>query len=360
MDVEVRALLAALVRAPSPSGEEGPAAELLASWAAGLGCPNLEAARDDAAVRIRVRGRAAGPTLLFASHLDTVPPGAGWSRDPIGAAVEHGMLFGRGAADAKGSVAAMAAAAAAVARAGGPARGELVLLASFGEETRHPTLPLALERLERPPAACVVGEPTGLRPCTAQRGLLALDLHWRGEQFHAGWAGERGAGPANAIVAAARDLARLESFPLDRIHKLLGRTTLVPTTIRAGVARNTTPPECVCSLDVRTTPAYSHAELAARLRAFLAAEVELVSDRRIPMETPQDSALLAALRRVDPALDPVGSPTSSDWVWLGALDALKLGPGDSRLSHGPDERIALEEVERAAALLARLAREYLA
>ena len=233
------------------------------------------------------------------------------------------------------------------------------MLASFGEETRFPSLPRALERLESAPSACVVGEPTSLKPCTAQRGLLALDLCWRGEPLHAGWAGEQGAGPANAIVAAARDLARLESIPLDRMHALLGRTTLVPTTIRAGESRNTTPSECVCSLDVRTTPAYGHAELIALLRSFFSAEVQVVSQRRLPMETPRDSALLAALRRVAPDLSAFGSPTTSDWVWLGAMDALKLGPGQSRLSHGPDEHVALGEVERAADQLTRLALEYL-
>lgn len=353
---DAAALLVALVRAPSPSGREEEVAAVLAGWARGR-VDSAEA--DDAAVRLVVGGREPGPTLLFASHLDTVPPGEGWSCDPYEGAVADGWLTGRGAVDAKASVAAMAVSAARLTAAGGPRRGRLVVLATYGEETRNTTMPEALRRLGAPPDAAVVGEPTGLEPCTAQRGLLLLRLLWSGEQLHAGWAAEAPR-PDNAIERAAADLVRIADLHLPRHHRALGRVVLTPTMLTAGIAHNVTPPHCEAVLDVRTTPAYSHREVVEAVRSAVSAEVEVVSDRLVPVETPAGSPLLAALKRVRPSARPFSSPTCSDWVFLHDVDAVKLGPGDSRLSHRPNERIALAEVERAAELYTELATEVLA
>ncbi|NOZ94035.1 MAG: M20 family metallo-hydrolase, partial [Acidobacteria bacterium] len=102
---EAAELLRELVRIPSPSGQEEPVARRLEAWALDRG---LTAARDETAVRITVPGRGPGPSLLMASHLDTVPPGEGWRVDPHAGVVEDGVLTARGAVDAKASVAAMA------------------------------------------------------------------------------------------------------------------------------------------------------------------------------------------------------------------------------------------------------------
>lgn len=350
------ALVRELVRTPSPSGAEAQVAALLARWGEAHG---LDAAADDVAVRISVAGRRPGPTLLFASHLDTVPPGEGWSVEPYAGVERDGSLIARGAVDAKASVAAMAAAAARLHDAGGPAAGRLVVLATYNEETRDTTMPAALRRLGALPDAAVVGEPTGLEPCTAQRGQLLLRLVWHGEQVHAGWAAERDTPPLNAITRAAEDLVRLAELGLDRRHPGLGRVAVSPTMLHAGVAKNMTPARCEAVLDVRSTPAYSHAELVAAVRAHVKGEVEVLSDRLVPAQTPPDSRLLAALLAVRPGARPWPSPTCSDWVFLRDTDAIKLGPGDSKRSHTADEAIALADVEAAAALYLELAREYL-
>ncbi len=349
-------LLAELVATPSPSGAEAEAARVLAGWAQARG---LEPAVDDAAVRLEAVGRSPGPTLLFASHLDTVPPGEGWTRDPYGATTDDGLLFGRGAVDAKASVAAMAAAAARLAAAGGPSRGRLVVLATYSEETRDTTMPEALRRLGGPPDAAVVGEPTSLEPATAQRGQLLLKLVWQGEQLHAGRAAGRVPRPVNAIERAAADLVALAALELPGRHPTLGGIAVTPTMLSAGVARNVTPPRAEAVLDIRTTPVMSHREVVDAVARAVAARVEVLSDRLVPAETPPGSGLLAALGRVAPDARPFASPTCSDWVFLRHVDALKLGPGESDWSHRPDERVDLAEVERAAELYAALAEEYL-
>ena len=148
-------LLIRLVQTPSPSGDEGNAAAALVEWAAAHG---LEPEVDDAAVRLVVEGDAPGPTLLMASHLDTVPPGDGWSVPPTEGVVVDDRLTARGAVDAKASVSAMAAAAAELAATGGPAAGRLVILATYSEETRDTSMPRALRNLGDPPDAAIVGE----------------------------------------------------------------------------------------------------------------------------------------------------------------------------------------------------------
>ena len=354
--IDPAALLTQLVRTPSPSGDEAAAAAVLADWAEAHG---LKPEVDDSAVRLIVEGDDPGPTLLMASHLDTVPPGDGWSVPPHAGVVNDGRLMARGAVDAKASVSAMAAAAAELAAAGGPATGRLVVLATFSEETRDTSMPLALERLGRSPDAAIVGEPTSLQPCIAQRGQLLLELHWQGDQVHAGWAAGRQPPPINAINRAAGDLAALTTLAFDRPHPLLGVVAVTPTQLEAGVARNVTPPTCWAMLDIRTTPAYEHDEVVTMIRNQVDARVEIYSDRLVPAETPADSLLLSAVMAARPEGVPFASPTCSDWVFLRHLDTVKLGPGCSQRSHTADEWIELDEVEAAAHLYAAVAREYL-
>ncbi|MCP4895847.1 MAG: M20 family metallo-hydrolase, partial [bacterium] len=302
----------------------------------------------------------AGPTLLFASHLDTVPPGDGWTVNPFEGVVRGRRLIGRGAVDAKASIAAMAVAAHRIAQSGlSNLRGRLVFLATFGEETRLTTMPDALPRLETPPDAAIVGEPTGLQPAIAQRGLLLLKLVWSGEQMHAGRAATVATRPLNAITAAARDLVLLSNSPFDRVHPALGEVVATPTLIDAGVARNVTPPACEVVFDIRSTPSYSHAEITEQIETMVEAKVEVLSDRLRPAATPDNSRLLAAVLRACPAAVPFASPTCSDWAFMRHLDTVKFGPGDSSESHTADESIDLDEVEIATNALRSIAVEYL-
>jgi len=348
-------LLADLVRTESLSGDEARVASVLATWAAEAG---LDPGVDDASVRVELTGAEPGPTLLLGSHLDTVPPGEGWTRDPFGASIEKGLLHGRGSVDAKGSVASMFSAAADLARDGSLRRGRLVVLATYREETLHTSMPVALERVGRPDAA-LVGEPTRLRPCVAQRGLIVLRLVWRGTSRHAGWAAENPSERDNAVEKAAAELADLAQMSFDRSHPLLGRVSLTPTRIEGGTANNVIPDLCTAVLDIRTTPSYEVEEIIEIVRSRVSAHVEVASTRCLPCETPSGSRLLRAIRTVLPDADPFGSPTASDWISLRDVDAVKFGPGDSRLSHTNRECVPVDEILEAARFYAAIARAYL-
>jgi acetylornithine deacetylase len=245
-----------------------------------------------------------------------------------------------------------------VAQRSGPSRGRLLVILGYGEETRHTTMERAVERAG-PIDAAVVGEPTNLHFATAQRGLMMVDLVARGDQRHAGYAAADG-GFVNAALVLARDLLALDGLFEGRTHPVLGRTTATPTMLDAGVSRNVTPPVATAILDVRSTPDWTHEEIAALLRARLDSEVVVTSQRLVPCETPAGSRLLAAAARARPASSRFGSPTCSDWVFLRHVDAIKAGPGTSRRSHTPDEYVDLPEVTDARRFYADVAFEYLA
>lgn len=346
-------LLTALVATPSVSGTEERLGRLVESELRGWG---LDVRRGADGVLVEVRGKSAGATLAFASHLDTVPPGEGWSRDPFTPVIEDGKLYGRGSGDAKASVAAMLLAAKDVAERGGPAAGRLLLLLGYGEETRHTSMPALVERAGAIDAA-VVGEPTNLDLAVAQRGLMMVDLLSRGDQRHAGYASDGAF--TNAVTVLAEDLLALSSVAQERPHPILGQPTITATMVEAGVSRNVTPPSAKAVLDVRSTPAWTHAELAGALKGRLKSEVVVTSDRLVPCETPEGSHLLAAAQRVRAGARLFGSPTCSDWVFLRHADVVKCGPGTSRRSHTADECVDLAEVTDARLFYGRLAEEYL-
>jgi len=348
------ALLEALVAIPSVSGEEEAIARYVESTVRSWG---LEVVRDDVAVRVEVGG-GPGPTLALVSHLDVVPPGKGWTREAFAPTVEGSRLYGRGSGDAKASVAAMLCAAKDVADGGGPDVGRLLVLLGYGEETKHTTMEQAVETAG-PIAAAVVGEPTNLEFAVAQRGLMMVDLLAEGDQRHAGYAAADGEF-RNAALVLARDLLKLDGLFAERSHPVLGHTTATPTMLDAGVSRNVTPPVAKAILDIRSTPDWTHDEVAHVLRESLASNVVVTSQRLVPCETPAGSRLLAAARRVRPHAGTFGSPTCSDWVFLRHVDAVKCGPGTSRRSHTPDEYVDLPEVTEARVFYAALAQTYLA
>jgi acetylornithine deacetylase len=347
------ALLAELVAIPSVSGSEEAVARHVEATVRGWG---LDVVRDETGVKVEVRGLRPGPTLALVSHLDVVPPGEGWTRDPWTPSIEDGRLYGRGSGDAKASVAAMLHAVRDLALAGGPRHGRVLVVLGFGEETRHTSMPAALATVGTVDAA-LVGEPTNLDLAIAQRGLMMVDLVAHGDQRHAGYAA--GEQFHNAAVELAHDLVRLGTLCQDRPHPVLGRVSLTPTMVDAGVSRNVTPPTARAVLDIRSTPAWPHDDIAAELRRALRSEVIVTSTRLIPCETPARSRLLDVAQRARPAARTYGSPTCSDWVFLADRDAIKVGPGTSRRSHTPDECVDLAEVIEARAFYRRVAEEYL-
>ncbi|MCB9832688.1 MAG: M20/M25/M40 family metallo-hydrolase [Planctomycetes bacterium] len=336
-----------LVAIPSVSKNE---AEIVAFAANRLERPGIE---------VRVLGRnliarrGRGPTFLLNSHLDTVPPAADWTRPPHEVEVIDGRVYGLGANDAKASVAAMIAAflAADVDSLGL----ELVLMLVCDEETGGAGTEYVLPQLVAEglrPVGAVVGEPTGLDVAASQKGMMVVELIARGESAHS--ANARALGLDNAIWALARDLVALEGLDLGPEDEGLGRTTMEPTVLSGGQARNRTPAEVRCLLDLRTVPSTPHAELIARLAGAVRGELLPTSLRLEPRACPEDALVLAAARAARPEARVYGSPTMSDLVFMKDWPAIKCGPGRSERSHRADEFVLESEILEGVLFYARL------
>jgi acetylornithine deacetylase len=351
---EILALHTRLVETPSVSGEERAAADLAAEWLAPSGA-RLERIGDSL---LALAGE--GPLLLLDTHLDTVPPAPGWQRDPFVATRTGGRIYGLGANDAKASAAAMIAAFLECAPATAGITLGLALVAE--EETKSRGTRDVLDRLAAHGfaiAGAVFGEPTGLDLAVAQKGLLVLELVARGQAVHAAHA--RALGAPNAARLLARDLVALEGLELGPDHPELGTTTLEPTVVRAGSARNVVPAEASAILDVRAVPGIAPETIAQKVRAAVVGEVRVLSDRFAPRQTAAESALLAAARAARPEARAYGSATLSDWALLPAdVPGIKVGPGRSERSHTPDEFVFEQEVIDGAAFYADLARAFAA
>jgi acetylornithine deacetylase len=186
-----------------------------------------------------------------------------------------------------------------------------------------------------------------------------VDLLAEGDQRHAGYAAADGEF-RNAALLLAGDLLKLDRLFENRSHPILGRTTVTPTMLEAGIGRNVTPPVAKAVLDVRSTPDWTHEEIADVLERSLSSTVVVTSHRLVPCETPAGSRVLGAALRVRPQATVFGSPTCSDWVFLRQADTIKCGPGTSRRSHTPDEYVDLPEVTAARRFYADVVRAYVA
>lgn len=340
-------LLRDLVRIPSESGKE----EIIVA--------RLEAEMKKLGLTPKIDGRnitttfdgGDGPLLLLNSHTDTVPVGQGWTKDPLAATLEDGKIYGRGSNDAKGCVTAMLLGAAKAFKTNAP-KGKVLFAASCEEEVLGQGLEKLLPKLPRPDAA-VVGEPTGLKPAVAQKGLLLLEITAAGRSAHAAWGGG-----VNAIEGAARDVLALSKIGFEKNHPVLGKTSLQVTQINGGMRHNVIPDACKLVVDIRTTPAESPDDIIAKVKAAVEGSIHIRSNRLHSVETDPSHRIVKAAMAANPSAKPYGSPTLSDWVFLKGIPTVKAGPGESRRSHTPDEYIEVAELEAGVLFYEKLIRSY--
>jgi succinyl-diaminopimelate desuccinylase len=320
-----------------------------------------------------VEGGRPGPTLLFEGHTDVVTEGdpSAWSHDPFGGEISGGRLYGRGAADMKGGVAAMLFAAAALASAG-PFPGRLVLAALADEEgmmlgARHFVASGRGAGID----AAIICEPEGGEVCIAQKGALRLRAEAAGRMAHGAMPhqGRNPIPPLAAFVSACEGLQAAVQAEAGE-HPLLGLPYITPTVLRAGSLDqlNVIPGSASCGLDVRTTPAIGHDDLLGRLRAATTDGVVLrVIDDRPATETSPDHpvvrAVVEAHRRVHgaaPVLGGVPGATDGTILWRDAsIPIVTYGPGGKWIAHQVDEYVELSDLVAAAEVYVEAARLFL-
>ena len=282
---------------------------------------------------------AAKPTLLLNSHIDTVKPVAGWTKDPFTPVVEDGRLYGLGSND--------------------DGAGLVSLLYTFYELDKKPQpynplflatveeevngiggMKLAVQSLPHVDVA-LIGEPTGMQPAIAEKGLMVLDFTVHGKAGHAA----RNEG-INALYRATELIEKLRTFTFDKVSNLLGPVKFTITMINAGTQHNVIPDTCTFTADVRTNELYSNHEVFDIISRQLPEWCE-VKARSFNLNSSSIDINHPLIRKsVAMGLVPYGSPTLSDQAIL-TCPSLKLGPGDSARSHTADEYVTLTELEQA-------------
>ena len=369
-----------LVRTPSPSTQEGEVAALLAEEMREVG---FEVVVDRMGNVIGRIGRNGGKKLFYDGHMDTVGVGdlAAWKRDPFGGEIQKGVLYGRGAADMKGALAAMVYAGKVIVDNGVQLDGDLYVLGVTQEE---PCEGLAMRHIVEEehlrPDWVVIGEATNLQISRGQRGRVEFRVPVQGRSCHAS-APERG---VNAIYEAARIIVGLELLaPRFNQDSFLGKGSMAVTEISSkSSSRNALPDCCTLYIDRRLTVGETEAKALAEIRRVLAREggnatIEVSEYREVSYTGYQVEArqsfpfwvtaedeplLLTAAGAIEDLLgfEPhVGKwDFSTDGVYtagVAGIPTIGFGPGEERYAHTTDEQIRLRDLEAAVPVYAELA-----
>ena len=280
----------------------------------------------------------ARPTLLLNAHLDTVKPVPTYTRNPYEPSLEEGILYGLGSNDCGGGLVSLLQVFR-ILDSTNTCPYNLVYLASAEEEVSGKDgISRALPLLPHIDVA-IVGEPTGMQPAVAEKGLMVIDITAHGKSGHAA----RGEG-VNALYAALDDLCWIRSYQFDRVSTFLGPTKMQATVIQAGTQHNVVPDTCNIVVDVRTNELYTNEEVFNIIQRHCQSECRARSFRlhssRIDLQHPLVQRCIAL------GMTPFGSPTLSDQALM-PFPSFKLGPGQSARSHSANEYILVSEIEDA-------------
>jgi len=363
--------------ATRPTAAEGElnAALVLAEYFAANGLACQLDTWDERRANLTVRVKAGGnrPGLLFATHLDVVPPGeAAWRHPPFEATEASGRIYGRGTADMKGGLAAAATAIVEAVKSGIALKGDVIFTAVAGEETDSRGARRFVEQysgeLAGRLAGVVICEPTRFDVITAHRGILWLEITTGGKTAH-------GSMPhlgVNAIMKMNRLLSRLDGFEIPhKPNPLLGGCSMSVNRIEGGKATNVIPDRCTAEVDIRTLPGQEHSEIIAEfervfgeLRAddpHFETRTSVIRSARA-LQTDPNCPFVKAFLDVMGVEKPIGVGFTTDGPHFVPLNApiVIFGPGDPAVCHQPDEYIEIAAVEEGHRKYLRIIERFLA
>jgi len=329
-------LLKALIETPSVSRNEENAANLLASYLdkwqlpygreannLWVGCPDWQNDR---------------PTIMLNAHIDTVKPVSTWTRDPYKASQEGDILYGLGSNDCGGGLVSLLQTYRIMLNK--PRNYNILWVASAEEEVSGSNgFSRVLSRLPNIDVA-IVGEPTGMQPAIAEKGLMVIDGYADGVSGHAA----RNEG-VNAIYEALDDLVWLRDYRFRKVSPLLGETKMTVTVVEAGTQHNVIPDSLHFVIDIRTNEYYQNEFVFEFLRKKMKkCRLEARSFRLHSSSITESHPLIKKCKAM--GMRPFGSPTLSDQALM-PFTSVKLGPGKSSRSHSANEYIRISEIENA-------------
>lgn len=287
------------------------------------------------------------PTLLLNAHIDTVKPVDAWTRNPFCPVIEDDKLYGLGSNDDGASLVSLLQVFRVLRQQQRPYN--LIYLVSTEEEVSgkngiEHVLPL-LPHID----IALVGEPTGMQPALAEKGLMVLDVIAHGKAGHAA----RNEGD-NAIYRAIKDIQWFQTYKWEKESELLGPVKMSVTIINAGTQHNVVPDKCTFTVDVRSNELYTNQELYEQICQHVESDVQARSFRLNPSSIELTHPLVQ--RIIQLGGKPFGSPTLSDQALM-PFPSLKMGPGQSSRSHTADEFIEVKEIEEAIAFYLSIFRD---
>jgi acetylornithine deacetylase len=338
-------LLSELISTPSVSRDEKAAADVLQrkikEWR--LPCKRIG---NNLIVAKRLSKKK--PTMLLNAHIDTVKPVETWTRDPFVPTIEDGKLYGLGANDCGGGLVSLLQ----VYRILSEEKDipyNIIYVASCEEEVSGQNGFSAVLPELPPIDVAIVGEPTGMNPAIAEKGLMVIDGVAHGKSGHAA----RNVG-VNAINEVLDDLQWLRDYQFRKVSPFLGETRATVTVVHAGTQHNVIPDKVEFVIDVRTNEYYQNEFVFAFLQKHMKSELKARSFRLHSSFFPEDHPLIKRCKRM--RMKPYGSPTLSDQALM-PFPSFKLGPGESSRSHTADEYIEIDEIHNAIKTYVKLIRK---
>ncbi|MDR0393787.1 MAG: M20 family metallo-hydrolase [Tannerella sp.] len=336
-------LLKGMIAIPSFSREEKEVADFLQQYWTRAG--RREVNRRGNNLWLSTSINTAKPTVLLNSHIDTVRPVDGWHKDPFTPDEPEGdLIYGLGSNDAGASVVSLYEVFTILSQK--EQSYNLIFLASAEEEVSGRDGVESVLPLLPSISFAIVGEPTGMQPAVAEKGLMVLDCIVTGKAGHA--ARDEG---INAISLAIRDIEWFHTYRFPEQSDLLGPVKMSVTQIQAGTQHNVIPDRCSFVADIRSNEFYSNEELLGRIREHVRCEVIPRSVRLNSSHTETSHPFVR--RAVMMGKRPFGSPTLSDQALM-PFASVKIGPGDSARSHSADEYIRSSEIREAIDTYVRL------
>ena len=392
LTAEAVKLLKEMVAIPSPSFSEDAVCEHISGWMNERGLEHERIGNNIIAEHITDPSK---PVLMLCAHMDTVSPSEGYVFDPYspdyntatetigriaGREVKSGeIVAGLGSNDDGASVVAMLAAFRYVSGrssscknnpshtfGAGPSpcgQGGSTVFTTAATATCNLVLVLTCEEersgkngmtglwgtklcsRQEATEGCmqidlaIVGEPTGMKSATAERGLLVIDATAHGVSGHAA----RNEGE-NALYIALEDIEKLRNHEFSRISPRMGKVNLNVTQIKAGTAHNVIPDRCDFVIDIRPTEQYTNEEILKELESICRSELKPRNLTNRSSATFTDSPLQKTTEAL--GIETFSSPTTSDWMRI-SCDAIKMGPGESSRSHRPNEFVFTDEIQHA-------------
>ena len=313
---------------------------------------------------IRVRGETEAQATLFESHVDTVPADD-WLDLAFEPRVSDGYVYGRGACDDKGSLAAMVLAVLQMLESGTPPPQTVLLLAAGDEECGQTGIKHFAKTYSDPVGRGVFGEPTSCMPIVQHKGCVRWDITVRGRSSHSAEP-EKG---RNAIYDMLHVIERLRELQTELIEahssSFISPPTLTVTMINGGQTRNALPAECRCGVDLRVVPEMDRSEVSRQvIDSVNALGLDVVHGPfqcfSPPLSTPLDDPFAVSVSdfcrdELSMEIRMGSAPYGSDASWMPqGGPAVVLGPGNIEHAHAIDECVEVQQVVACARIYQRI------